>query len=277
MSFLNTLTQQEFVGIQTYVLNTLGINLAHKKSLIFNRLINTVRSGGYKSFGAYFSHVKRDKTGRAVQVLTNKLTTNHTFFYREKSHFSYLKEHVLPELVEKRHVSASSPLKIWCAGCSTGEEPYTLAIEISHYLGEKNPINFSIFASDISSSVLEKANKGIYNFSRLIDIPRNMRSSYFSRLNSEQVQVKDIIRNKVKFKRINLKQNEFDLLGEYHIIFCRNVMIYFQTMFKLKLLTQFHSLTRPGGYLFVGHSESLNYPDNPYLYLKPSIYKKEAI
>jgi len=275
MQQLSTITSKEFLDIQSFILNSVGINLEGKKSLIYNRLRHIVQSSGFQSFGAYFSHVLRDSTGHAIQRLTDKLTTNHTFFYREASHFTYLRKHVLPELIEQKYISASRPLRIWCAGCSTGEEPYTLAMELTDYFGEKNPINYSILATDISSTVLDEANKGIYKLSRLKGIPRDIRASYFTRLNHEQVQVKECIRNKVKFKLNNLKQDAGDKLDEFHIIFCRNVMIYFQIKLKMRLINQFYTQTKPGGYFFVSHSESYNYPENPYTYAEPSIYKKE--
>jgi chemotaxis protein methyltransferase CheR len=273
-SSLITITDEEFEKLAKFIKSNYGINLKEeKKSLVMGRLRKVLHQKNMSSFSEYLDYVLSDKTGEAVSDMVNRITTNHTYFMRESKHFEFFKEEVLPYL--KKKVS-DKDLRIWSAGCSTGEEPYTLAMIIDEFFGkEKLFWNTQILATDISSKVLDVAKKGVYNNDSIAKMPSEKRLKYFKKISDEKSEVVDQIKKEVIFARLNLMNETFPFKKKFHTIFCRNVMIYFDSKTKMDLVNRFYEITEPGGYLFIGHSESLIRSQTKYKYIMPAVYRKE--
>jgi len=193
---------------------------------------------------------------------------------REVDHFNLFKEKVLPQLAIN---SKGKDLRIWSAGCSSGEEPYTLAMIIDEFFGmDKKWWDTKILATDISSQVLDIALEGVYTNERITTIPASWKINYFQKLKKEKSVLIPKIRNEVIYRKFNLMDKAFPFKKKFHVIFCRNVMIYFDNKTKMDLVKKFYDLTEPGGYLFIGHSESLNRNETEYQYILPAVYRKES-
>lgn len=269
------ITEKEFKKLAEYMKKYYGINFKpEKKSLVIGRLQNIISQGNFDSFSSYFDYIQADKTGEAVKTLINKLTTNHTFFMRESEHFMYFKDKILPYLASVE--ASKKDLRIWSAGCSSGEEPYTLAMIMADYFGaNKGFWDTRILATDISTKALEKAIRGVYSKESISVLPKHWQLNYFNRLNDKEYAISDEIKKEVIFRRFNLNSAEFPFRKKFHVIFCRNVMIYFDAEAKRKLINKFYEITEPGGYLFIGHSESINRNETGYKYVMPALYRKE--
>lgn len=268
------LTDKEFSTLTSYIHSNYGINLAKKRILIEGRLSNTLREKGLNSFQEYMDILFKDKTGTEVTNLLNKITTNHTYFMREVEHFDFMMNTVLPYF-EK--TVPSKVLRIWSSACSSGQEPYTMAMAIDEYFGsKKNLWDTVILASDISMSALEKAKKGIYSAEGLNEIPEKWRKKYFVDKKDGTFEVCDKIKKEVVFKPFNLMDSFSSLRKPFDLIFCRNVMIYFDDATKETLINKFYEYTSPGGFLFIGHSEVINRAKTNYKYIKPAIYQREV-
>ncbi len=269
-----TITDKEFKQLTEYIKANYGIYLKpEKRALVTGRLYNVLMQNNFNNFSEYFNYICQDKTGTAVATLLNKITTNHTFFMREAEHFSFFKEKVLPYLT---NVQRDKDLRIWSAGCSSGEEPYTLAMILDEFLG-KEKINWDskVLATDISSKVLEVAKKGIYTNEGIEMLPSSWKLNYFKKIDAEKSALTDKIRNEVIFRKFNLMDETFPFRRKFHTIFCRNVMIYFDVKTKCELVNKFYDLMEYGGYLFIGHSESLNREETKFKYVMPAVYRKE--
>jgi len=272
-AIMEDITEREFNGLVGFVKQTYGINLLQKKTLVCGRLSNYIVQSGFHSFSEYFAHVKSDRTGQAGVILVNKLTTNHTYFLREPQHFELLEKVILPHFATSE--AKGKDLRVWSAGCSTGEEPYTLAMVINAYFGPaKYGWNTKILATDISTAVLEQAQKAVYLSAQLEKLPDHWQRQYFHKIDAESSVLKDIIRQEVIFRRFNLMNETFPFKKKFHLIFCRNVMIYFDAETKMKLINQFYHHMEPGGYLFIGHSESINRHESNYQFVAPAVYRK---
>lgn len=268
-----SLNENDFRKLITFIKGRYGIDLSQKRQLIVGRLSNTVVSMGYSTFSEYIDYILSQKNPQDIELMLNKLTTNYTFFLRESAHFDYFRDTVLPylERTKRDHV-----LSIWSAGCSSGQEPYTLSMILKEYFGNK-PGNWDtrVLATDISQNALKAATEGIYDEESLSALPPAWKQKYFKRTKEPGVyQVADILRNNVIFRTFNL-MDPIRFRLKFDVIFCRNVMIYFDQQTKDALVQRFFNATNPGGYLFIGHSESLNKATTPYHYLMPSAYRKE--
>lgn len=265
--------ESEFKKLVDYIKSKYGVNLKSKKNLIEGRLSNIIIEKGFNNFEEYLEHVFSDKTGRESTTLVNKLTTNHTFFMREWNHFEYYREHVLPYLTNR---IKEKDLRIWSAGCSTGEEPYTMAMINQDFFREQKVIwDTKILATDISIKSLERAEKGMYPFESLDNMPTVWKLKYFDKNDDVNYKVSDNIKNQVIFRVFNLMDDIFPFKRKFHVIFCRNVMIYFDHKTKTELINKFYENTEQGGYLFIGHSESISREETGYRYIMPSVYQKE--
>lgn len=271
-----TITEKEFKQLAIYIKGNYGINLKdEKQTLVMGRLQNVLTDHGFKDFTEYYEYVVTDKTGKAITTLINKITTNHTFFMREADHFDYFRDRVLPQITT---MSKEKDLRIWSAGCSTGEEPYTLAMIVDEFLGkEKIFWDSKILATDISSNVLEKATKGVYSNDDITVLPNQWKLSYLNRYDNENHIFKDRIKNEVIYRKFNLMEQVFPFKRKFHVIFCRNVMIYFDGPTKAELINKFYSSLEYGGYLFIGHSETINRDETRFKYIMPAVYRKEII
>lgn len=269
------LTTEEFHLISSLVYEKFGINLGeHKQSLVIERLQKVLREGGFSSFKEYYYDVVQDSTGQALLTLIDKISTNHTFFFRESDHFDVLTATIIPEIFNKQQGIRQS-LRLWSAGCSSGEEPYSLAMAIRESLGSKiNNLDLGILATDISVTALETASRGIYSEAQVSQVPLHFRKRYFNLMADGNWAMKEDLKKAVLFRRLNLMRPGYPFKGKFHLIFCRNVMIYFDVPTRNALLRKLYNYLEPGGYLFVGHSESLDRSNGLFKYIKPAIYQK---
>jgi chemotaxis protein methyltransferase CheR len=266
------LKDSEFRELTFYMKKNYGINLSQKKLLIEGRLSNMVIEKGFSNFSDYLKFVFKDASGIEISTIINKLTTNHTFFMREAEHFKYFRDIVLPYLEAS---SKTKDLRIWSAGCSSGQEPYTLAMIMADYFGTQwSSWNTKILATDISQKVLQEAQMGIYSGESISTMSKYWRLRYFKKIEDEDYQISEEIRNEITYRNFNLMTEVFPFKKKFHVIFCRNVMIYFESKTKMELINKFYDMTEPGGYLFIGHSESVNKDETKYQYIMPAVYRK---
>lgn len=268
-----TISEKEFKILTEYIKKNYGIHLKkEKQTLITGRLHNVLTQLGFNSFTEYYNYLIEDKTGEASIILIDKITTNHTYFMRETEHFYIFRDRVLPYLKKN---SKDKDLRVWCAASSTGEEPYTLAMILDEFFNkDKLWWDTKVLATDISKSVLDTAKKGIYNNERLLPLPKHWKLNYFNKYDNEKSVVNDRIKNEVIYRRFNLMENVFPFKKKFHVIFCRNVMIYFDNETKDRLVNKFYDIMEPGGYLFIGLSESLNREKTRFKYISPAVYRK---
>jgi len=256
-----------------------GINLSSEKQVFIERKLN--RRLLELNITTYKEYLKKlfdeEFKNKEIVYLINELTTNKTDFFREPAHFEYIKTNIVPELFNGEFKHMHKSINIWSAGCSTGEEPYTLAIVFSELLNEYFNLMVNIFASDISTDVLSKAEKGVYKFEQVEDIPIEIKKKYFLRSRDPEkglVKVDKKIREKVKFFRANLLDGNYGLPHKMDIIFCRNVLIYFDKLTQHKVLQNLLNNLLKGGYLFLGHSETIMGISLPIQKVAPTIYRK---
>lgn len=268
-----TITDNEFHELTKYIKEHYGINLKEeKRALVVGRLQKVLFQKGFQSFSEFYDFVITDKTGNAITLLVNQITTNHTFFMREADHFNYFKDQVLPYLAK---TVKDKDLRIWSAGCSSGEEPYTLAMLLDEYLGKEKALwNTKVLATDISSKVLDEAMKGIYRNEELENLPAVYKMNYLKKYDSENSIFIDTIKNEIIYRKFNLMDENFPFKKKFHVIFCRNVMIYFDNETKQRLINKFYDALEYGGYLFIGHSESISREGSKFTYVMPAVYRK---
>lgn len=276
--FLMSITDEEFALMRELIYRRFGINLTdQKRSLLVGRLQKILRGSGFATFRDYYDHLVGDAGERALSDLVDHISTNHTYFNREKAHFDYFVEKALPEVKAALERENRRDLRIWCAGCSTGEEPYMLLMLMMEFFGsDYGRWDAGILATDISDRVLSVCREGIYPEERMSALPEPLRRKYFTPLGEGRWQAKEILRKEATFRRFNLMNERFPFKRPFHIIFCRNVMIYFDQPTRDTLVSKFHRFTEPGGYLFIGHSETLGRQQGLYRYLIPAAYRKEV-
>lgn len=276
MNGLIKISDDEFRLISELIYEKFGINLSEKKkSLLVGRLNKHIKNLGLKSFREYYDEIINDTTNVSLLSMIDRVTTNHSFFYREKDHFEYLLNKALPDIIEKIKRKGGNDLRIWCAGCATGEEAYTLSMIANEFFGYKiNQWDVGILATDISITSLEKAKQGIYFIDKILNLPESYIQKYFIERDNDNYKIADELRNKILFKRLNLMNENFPFKGKFHIIFCRNVMIYFDRVTKDELIKRLNDYIYDGGYLFIGHSESIDRKTIPFEYIQPAVYKK---
>jgi chemotaxis protein methyltransferase CheR len=248
-----------------------GIALGEgKEGLVRARVSKRMRLLGLQDYDAYLDQLLSDPSGEEIIHLLDVISTNVTSFFREESHFQALSEITARWRTEKR-----SRLRLWSAACSTGEEPYSMAMTLLEAL-DGRPIDLKILATDLSTRALARACAGSYGADRTALVPRDFRARYFESdvRYPSMLRVGPELRRIVSFARLNLARPPFPMSGPFDAVFCRNVMIYFDMEIRRHLLAQIHSLLRPGGYLFVGHSESLSGLTAGLKTVHPSVYVK---
>ena len=270
------LSDQEFGVIRSLVHSRLGIHLTEtKRALVIGRLQRLVRDHGFGSFREYCRFLQADASGQALAELADRISTTHTFFYREKPHFEYVMKVALPEVVERKRANGKRDVRVWSAGCASGEEPYLLIMLMLEFLGTEYVCwDAGALATDISANALATARVGVYKEERLKHLPSRFRLSYFEKVEPGLWRVSDRVRREVTFRRFNLMNAEFPFKQPFDIIFCRNVMIYFDAETRRTLAESLFRSTAPGGYLFIGHSESLARDSCPYDAAGASIYRR---
>jgi chemotaxis protein methyltransferase CheR len=261
----------EFNVITTFIKSNYGVDLHKKKALIEGRLGNYIPGLGFENYMDYFEYAKRDRTGEELVTLLNRLTTNHTYFMREREHFDFYASRVLPWIDREVH---TKDLRVWCAGCSTGQEAYTLALLTLEYLGTAAPgWDHTILASDISNNALDTAKAGLYPKSDLSQMPAEWVKKYFVSYDDNMYSASEKLKKSLAFRRFNLL-DKFSFRQPFQAIFCRNVMIYFDIPTKDALINKFYDVLMPGGFLIIGQSESLSSCTHKFHYVMPSVYQK---
>jgi chemotaxis protein methyltransferase CheR len=254
------LSLEDFVAFRDFIHEKCGIFFAeNKKYLVENRLSKRMTTLGLKSFRDYFYQVKYDTSLKEFNMLMNLVTTNETSFYRNPPQLACFQQEVLPLVIEqKKQAGQGKRIKIWSAGCSTGEEPYTLGMILLEVLGEHNDWNIEIIANDISENVLYSARTAAYSEMSLRTTPLNIVNKYFIR-DGEKYCVTDNVKRLVKFSHLNLAdRRKMALMTDMDFVFCRNVMIYFSDDIKKQIVKGYYNSLKPGGYLYIGHAESLH-------------------
>lgn len=269
---MQELTNEDFERLYRYVQERFGIDLHKKKQLIASRLHSTLQAEGYESFHHYVEDILSGKRRELIEPMLNKLTTNYTYFMREEQHFQFFQDTVIPELVQrhrKDHV-----LSIWSAGCSSGEEPYTVSMYLLEYFRKLGGRwDTRILATDISQRALMAAMNPSYPAESLQRLPEDWKKRYFSQKPDGSYTVSEELKKNVIFRPFNLMEPiRFKL--SFDLIFCRNVMIYFDQPTKDALIRRFYQASNPGAYLLIGHSEGINKAASSYRCLRPSVYQK---
>jgi chemotaxis protein methyltransferase CheR len=261
----------EYEKISRLAYEHFGLDLrGSKQGLVAARLGKKLRELGLKSFQHYYDYVKADRSGAALANMVDQLTTNHTSFFREPKHFELLRNAVFPAL------RARSRIHIWSAACSSGEEPYSIAMSLLEEAPREAAVKVRIKGTDISTRVLEKAKRGVYPAERVAEIPPALLHRYLLKATDESVgsyRFKNDIRSMIEFEHLNLMGR---LPEEYccSVIFCRNLMIYFDKPTQQSLIERLSERLEDGGYLFIGHSESLNNISHGLDYVYPATYRK---
>jgi len=274
------LSDREFQLFSKFIYDQCGIKLPQiKKTMLTVRLAKRLRALKIKSFSQYYKYITSNE-GRKKELvdMINVVTTNKTNFFRESKHFDILVQKVIPELLRCQPDIRYKSLNIWSAGCSTGEEPYTIAMVMDEYVNNQMSLNYAILCSDISTRVLQKAAKGIYEDALLEGIPNQYVRKYLMRgkeKNKGNNRIVPELRNHLTFRRINLNEGtDFGIKTLMHIIFCRNVIIYFDRETQVNLFNKYYNQLYPGGFLFIGHSETLHGINDRFIPVDVSVYRK---
>jgi chemotaxis protein methyltransferase CheR len=259
---------QTFEKFKNLIYQKSGITLGpHKVALVSSRIAKRMRALKIDNHEQYLKFVVNDSTSDELVHLLDSISTNVTSFFREDAHFQFL-----GDLVREWDIRNKARFRIWCAASSTGEEPYTIAISVLEALGAPHP-DFKILATDISTRVLDAARQGEYSANKLEPVPRTIRDKYFDR-SPNGYRIKESVRRLISFNRLNLSEPPFPMKGPMDIVFCRNVMIYFDNAVRSRLLQDVHRLLKPGGYLLIGHSENLTGLNARFNVVKPAVYIK---
>ncbi|QOY53362.1 CheR family methyltransferase [Candidatus Sulfurimonas baltica] len=264
----------EFKMFQKLIYNDVGISLAdHKRTLVQSRLRKWIREFGLSSYEELYEKIASDKSGQMLMLLVNAITTNVTSFFREENQWIYMQEH-LNEMFDVKN----RRIRIWSAACSSGQEPYSIIIFLKEHLKNFDEWDIKILATDISEEILKKAINGVYTKKDVENMPKNILLKHFNSIKDSNgistFVVKDEIKKYIIFRVFNLVTGDFSMFKNYfNIVFCRNVMIYFDRPTQNQLLEQFAKLLNKKSLLFIGHSESIHKKDYTYKLVAPSIYK----
>ncbi|MGC9323701.1 MAG: CheR family methyltransferase [Desulfomonilia bacterium] len=269
------ISDKEFILFKELIHRETGIHMSDKKrKLIVARLSKRLRSLELENFTQYYEYLRENpNAGGEIVHLINRITTNKTDFFRERYHFVFLQEHVFPEKIRECRRTGNRQLRIWSAGCSSGEEPYSIAMTVAETFRNEKGWDIKVLATDLDTEVLEKASTGIYPTQVLAPVPREYLSRYFNR-KPNGYEVCREIKSLVTFRKLNLMEPLFPMRRPFDIIFCRNVIIYFNEETKRSLFRKFHAHLKDMGFMFIGHSESLMQMRENFQYLKHTIYQK---
>ena len=271
------LSTREFNQLSQFIHTQYGIKLPPvKMTMLESRLHKRLRATGKISFKEYCEYLfsKEGQSQELIQMV-DLVTTNKTDFFREAAHFAFLSEQVLPEWVQGGR--GYEKLKLWSAGCSSGEEVYTLAMVLQEFAQEAGALDYSILGTDLSTAVLSRAAKAIYTEAKAAGIPLTLKKKYLLRSKdpaNRTVRIVPPLRAKARYMRLNFMDTAYEVPEDYHIIFCRNVLIYFDRSTQEKVINRLCRKLKPGGYLFLGHSESITSMDVPLKQIKPTIFVK---
>ena len=274
-----TLSEAEFKKIGAYIEKNVGIKMPPEKRMMMqSRLASRLKALHLDSYKAYIDYVfsGKDTDNHELIMMIDAMTTNLTEFFREPQHFDFMRNVALPGYATQK----LNKIKIWSAGCSTGQEPYTLSMVMSEYI-KQNPLgsirDFSVLATDISTKVLDKAASAVYPMDAVKGVPQQIMHQYFLKGKNPAnpaVRLKQDIRSHVNFMRLNFMDDEYGFRDTFQIIFCRNVLIYFDKANQEKVIRQFLRYLEPNGYLFLGHSETIFGMDLPFKTVAPTVFQR---
>jgi chemotaxis protein methyltransferase CheR len=264
--------EEDCLKLAEFMMREYGINLTKKQHLIISRLGSVISAGKYRDFHSYVEYITSGRASKSdLRIILNKLTTNHTYFMRENTHFDFLTNTILPELEKKNREKKS--ISIWSAGCSSGQEPYTISMLLFDYFGnQRNGWDLRVLATDISNHVMSIAKKATYTDDTMKDVPEEWKKKYMIH-NGDSYTFVPEIRHNVIFKEFNL-MDAINFKIPFDVIFCRNVMIYFDNETKNALVNRFYDASNPGAYLLIGQSETLPKDETKYTYVSPATYRK---
>ncbi len=268
------MTDSEYIRISDHMKKVYGIDLTGKKAIMEGRMNNMIAREGYDTYTEYINAVMNDASGEMEKELVNVLTTNHTYFNREFEHFEFLRDTILPYFKNKE--SSSKDLRIWCGASSTGEEPYMLAMTLISFFGlEHKDWDTKILATDIATEALQTAIRGQYSKEAVTGLSEQWKRRFFKPVvtNPEMVEVTKEVKDEVIFRQFNL-MHEFPFKRKMHVVFLRNVMIYFDQNTKNDLVQRIFDLLEPGGYLITGKTEAVDTEVIPFEMVCPSIFRK---
>jgi chemotaxis protein methyltransferase CheR len=273
----SSIGERQFRRVSAYIQSRTGIKMpATKAQMIEGRLIKRVREGGFDNIDAYCEHILSGYAADdAVDDFINAITTNKTDFFREPGHFDYLAQRILPELRNERQ----RRIRCWSAAASSGMEAYTLAMMLADFVGEHRDMEYFILATDIDTNVLAEARRGIYPLSALAPVPAHMRARYIANARDprrKEARIIPELRRKVGFARLNLMDAQYPVGDPMDVIFCRNVLIYFERDTQYKVVSRLCDNLRPGGHLILGHSESIHGLDLPLTTVANTVFRKKG-
>ena len=267
---LLSLSETEFMQLVAFVRDRYGINLEKKRELVISRLSFHIHSRGYRSYGEYLREVTSNPDGDECQRMIDRLSTNHTYFFREMECLKHFIGKALPQLVRE----GTNPVRIWCAAASSGQECYTIAMEMKAALSFCSPsTNFTILATDVNSEVLAAGERGVYPEKELANIPERHRRLYTKSAGSGRFEIAESLRRHVVWDHRNL-MDPFSFPYGFDAVFCRNVMFYFKPETREALVPKFCAVLKPGGCFYVGVTESVDRHRRYFSYIAPSIYRK---
>jgi chemotaxis protein methyltransferase CheR len=272
-TFLPKMSEADFSRMSCFINSQCGIKMPKvKKTMLEGRLQKRLRELNIANFKDYCELVLNQNSSHELIQMIDVVTTNKTDFFREPGHFDFLNASALPELLKD-----SSQLNIWSAGCSSGEEPYTIAMALHEYMEQNKNFSYNILGTDISVQILDRALAAIYSIERVIGIPINVKRKYFLKNKNplkKLVRIVPELRSNVSFQRLNFMDDSYDITTTFDVVFCRNVLIYFDKPTQEKVINKLCAKLRPGGYFFLGHSESITDMKVPLKQVKPTIFKR---
>lgn len=265
-----SISDHDFHRLVQFVRQNYGIDLHQKRQLITSRLATTVKGKGFQGFAEYVDNLLTRADGDEINLLLSKLTTNYTYFMRESKSFDFFQSSILPQITQQHQ--RDKTLAIWSAGCASGEEPYNVSMYIMDYLGSQASVwDTRLLATDLSTAALNKAQHAVYELPDTV--PAHWKTNYFVPASDGRFSVAPVIQKNVIFRQFNLME-PITFRRKFDVIFCRNVMIYFNQATKRELVERFYEATAPGGYLIISLSENLE-PNAPYKRIATSIFQKQ--
>lgn len=270
------LSDTELDELRELILKTFGVSISdNKRAMVRSRLWPVLSREGLPTFRAYIDRVKADRSRALLSELVNRISTNHTFFYRESAHFDFFAQKAVPEAIRRRKAESKKRLRVWCAASSTGQEPYTLAIILANVMGvAQTDWDTGVLATDINTDVLDFAKRGVYEASDVEKLPPLMLSRGFTKLPDGRYEARDFLKKAVLYRRLNLMTAVFPFKSKFDAVFCRNVMIYFDPPTTAALCKRIADKMEPGSYLFIGAGESVPTSVSALQSVAPSIYQR---
>lgn len=278
--FKAELSESDFQVFSKFIYSEFGIKMPPiKRIMLQGRLLKRIRELNMSSYSEYKQYLfSKEGHSREILHFLNVVTTNKTDFFREPVHFNFMTDVALPDFRSKG--TNGQIFRVWSAGCSSGEEPYTISVVLNEFERMNSAFKFDILGTDISTQMLEKAAKGVYLANKLVTVPLELKKRYFLKSkdpNNLTVRVHPLLQKSIRLAYLNLMDNQYSVKESFDIIFCRNVMIYFDRLTQEKVINKLCLQLKPGGYFFIGHSESLSGMDVPLQHIKPTIFRKTEV